>query len=69
MLHKITSSSPSVLEAFLLEDCTKGVIALNLGVQAMLIEHSLGLSWKVEIAPFKYPSAATHSHHMASSQW
>lgn len=44
-LHKIASNRPAVIEAFPFEDRTKDVNSLDLNVEDLPIQRSLGLFW------------------------
>ncbi|XP_064864890.1 uncharacterized protein LOC135564299 [Oncorhynchus nerka] len=53
-LHKIASNSKTVMEAFPMEDCEKDLKDLDLGVDPLPFQRSLGLSWNLETDSFSF---------------
>ena len=53
-LHKIASNSSTVMEAFPLEDRAKNFKDLDLGVDPLPMQRSLGLSWNLETDSFTF---------------
>lgn len=53
-LHKIASNSKTVMEAFPKEDHAKDLKDLDLGVDELPVQHSLGLSWNLETDSFNF---------------
>lgn len=53
-LHKIASNSKTVMEAFLKEDHAKDLKDLDLGVDDLPVQNSLGLSWNLETDSFNF---------------
>lgn len=47
-LHKIASNSKTVMEAFPKEDHAKDLKDLDLGVDSLPVQHSLGLTWNLD---------------------
>ncbi|XP_071211807.1 uncharacterized protein [Salvelinus alpinus] len=53
-LHKIASNSKTVMEAFPMEDRAKDLKDLDLGVDPLPFQRSLGLSWNLETDSFSF---------------
>lgn len=53
-LDKVASNSSQVMEAFLVEDRAKDLKDLDLGVDPLHFQRSLGLSWNLETDSFTY---------------
>jgi len=53
-LHKVASNSSQVMEAFPVEDRAKDLKDLDLGVDPLPLQRSLGLSWNLETDSFTY---------------
>ncbi|XP_063758693.1 uncharacterized protein LOC134877201 [Eleginops maclovinus] len=53
-LHKLASNSSQVMEAFPVEDRAKDLKDLDLGVDPLPLQRSLGLSWNLESDSFTY---------------
>lgn len=53
-LHKVASNSSQVMEAFPAEDRAKDLKDLDLGVDPLPLQRSLGLFWSLEIGSFTY---------------
>lgn len=51
-LHKVASNSSQVMEAFPVEDRAKDLKDLDLGVDPLPLQRSLGLSWNLETDSF-----------------
>lgn len=52
--HKVASNKKQVIEAFPLEDLAKDLKDLELGVDPLPLQRSLGLSWNLETDCFTY---------------
>jgi hypothetical protein len=53
-LHKISSNSPDVMKAFTSEDLAKDLKDLDLGVDALPLQRSLGLAWDLKSDTFTF---------------